>query len=335
MQKFKWVSVGYASLMLVWFSLWLTVKDAWWGLALLNRAMPGLFLPAPFLLAIALVNRQRWPILVSLIPLGLFVGLYWPYLVPHPEQNPAGQVLRVMTFNVLYSNMNYEAVANVVLTYQPDLVALQEVQPEMMAALTQRLKATYPYSFMNARHPFGTTAAFSRYPIVKAYPVDLDEYRSPRTNARPAAVLKVMVAGQSLTFIAAHLLPYNLGSVIREDITQVPLAVDQTVADEEGQAALLISESKNEPTIVACDCNSQETSIVSRLLAGALTSSARKTGWLIGSSAPAGSHPDTALDHIDYVFYRGPWEAVGTYAIQDAAGSDHLPILSLLQWHKP
>jgi endonuclease/exonuclease/phosphatase family metal-dependent hydrolase len=49
-----------------------------------------------------------------------------------------------MAFNVLYTNADYDAVADLILEYQPDLVALQEVQPEMMRRLKERLKGSYP-----------------------------------------------------------------------------------------------------------------------------------------------------------------------------------------------
>lgn len=332
MQRLKWITVGYVSLMAIWFGLWLTVKDSWWWLVHINRIVPWLFVPVPILLVGLLVARQkRWALLL-VMPVGLFAGFYWPYLVPRAVSTPSRSVLKVMTFNVLYSNEEYEAVAQTILTYQPDLVALQEVQPAMMAALQERLRQDYPYSFMNAAKTFGTTAAFSRYPVSEAYAVDLDSYRSPLDLSRPAAVLKVMVDGKPVTFISTHLLAYGLEWVVRDDVWQFPQATDDRVTDQEAQAELLLSESPEAAKIVACDCNSPETAGAYRILGEALTNSVRETGWLVGDLPFEGLKPDTALDHIDFVFYKGPWKAIGTYTVQDSAGSDHKPVLTLLEW---
>jgi vancomycin resistance protein VanJ len=337
MRIVRWVAVGYTVLIVIWFGLWLTVKDAWWGTALLNRIVPQLFLPAPFIGAAALMSGNRKLALAGMLPLIIFSGLFWPYLLPRPAgKEPANNALRVMTFNVLYSNTNYDSVANVVLKYQPDLIAFQEVQPAMMEALKERLGKTYPYSFINAEHPYGTTAAFSRFPVNEAYSIDLEGYHAPRTLVRPAAVLNVEVAGRTITFVATHLLAYGLQWVVQDDILKVPAAVTGNVIDHEGQAALLVNEvmSHTGIGIVACDCNSPETSGPYRVLANAMTNSALEAGWLLDGSAPDNVRADIEIDHIDYVFHRGPWTATNLYVIKDFAGSDHLPVLAVLQWNE-
>lgn len=108
-----------------------------------------------------------------------------------------------MTYNVLYSNTDYDAIANVILTYQPDLVALQEVKVEMMDALKDRLVNDYPYSLMGTENDFGTTAVFSKYPFADSYVLNLQA-------DRPATIVKTNIKGQNITFAAVHLLAYGL-----------------------------------------------------------------------------------------------------------------------------
>jgi endonuclease/exonuclease/phosphatase family metal-dependent hydrolase len=229
-----------------------------------------------------------------------------------------------MTYNVLYSNSNYDAVANVIQTYRPDLIALQEVQPKMMSELTTRLGSVYPYSRMGHEHPYGTTAAFSHYPVVDSYVLDLESDRS-------AVVLKVNVDEMEVTFISAHLLAYGLEWVALPD---VPQTVNQRVQDQNHQANLLLQEvqKQNGSVIVACDCNSKETSDPYRILTGRMTSAARATGWVIGDSRLAGAQQGTDLQHIDYVFFRGSLRATQVYSIRDSGGSDHLPVLALFDF---
>lgn len=322
--------IGYVTAIVVWFGLWLAIKDGWWWLTVLNRYAPHLFLPAPFILLLAAVSRQRrLAIIAALVPLLIFGWLYWPYLIPRPVQTTSRPTLRVMTFNVLYTNTDYEAVAEVVLKYQPDLVALQEVQPEMMQRLQERLRQEYPYSLMGVEHPYGATAAFSRHPIADSYVLDTKADRS-------AVVLRVAMDGGLVTFVSTHLLAYGLKWVILTDVFQLPQTIDGRVFEQERQAQVVVDEVRkfDGPVIVACDCNSKETSGSSRILAGAMTNAAWAAGRRVGGSGLAGTQPDLDLDHIDYVFYRGPLTTTGVYTVQDSAGSDHLPVVAELTWTK-
>ena len=104
--------------------------------------------------------------------------------------------------------------ANVILTHRPDLIALQEVQPDMMGALKERLEEEYPYSLMGFRKQYGTTAVFSRHPVTDSYVLDLKA-------DRPAVVIKTKIKNREVTFIAAHLLAYGLWWVDWEDVPDI------------------------------------------------------------------------------------------------------------------
>jgi vancomycin resistance protein VanJ len=316
--------IGYVAPIVVWFGLWLIVRDGWWWLALLNRIVPYLFAPAPLIVLIALAARKPGWIAASLVPPIIFLGLFGPYLVPQPIRPVDGARLSVMTFNVLYSNTDYDGVARAILAHQPDLVALQEVQPEMMTALTGRLDAEYPYALMGDAHPFGTTAAFSRHPIRDARILDLQA-------DRPAVVLEVEIEGRAVTFISAHLLAYGLEWIPWNEFAPT---VTQRIFEQERQARLLVEEVKRHtgPVILACDCNSKETSGSYRILAEAMTNAAREVGWVNARPSIPDSRRDTDIQHIDYVFLHGPLDAVEVLTLDDTADSDHLPVLATLRF---
>ena len=160
--KFPAFVIAYVILISTWFVSWLIVGDTNWWLVLLNRIVPYLFVPIFLFLAWGISSRQFKLMIPLLVPGLIFICMYHPYLFPKPAQPfDKNHQLRVMTYNVLFSNMDYDAVANVVLTQQPDLVALQEVQPEMMNALEERLGDDYPYSFMGTENAYGTTAVLA------------------------------------------------------------------------------------------------------------------------------------------------------------------------------
>ena len=314
--------LAYTLAIVAWYISWLTVGDANWGLVLLNRFAFYLFLFIPLLLIYSFVRDQRKPAWFLIIPGLIFFWFYHPYLVPKILTSMSdASILRVMTYNVLYSNTDYDAMADTIQRTQPDLVALQEVLPETMAQLQTRLQGEYPYSLLGVEEDFGVTAVFSRFPFTYTKVLDL---QAPR----PATIIKTKVGDQEVIFIAAHLRPYNLWWTKLKDI---PATVMERTFHQNRQAALLLDEVVDEDGIVilGCDCNSYETSSSYRIFDQVLDNSSRNIDMLAALDFPAGAKRDLSPWHIDYVWYKGDVTPVGTYKIADSGGSDHLPVLSI------
>jgi endonuclease/exonuclease/phosphatase (EEP) superfamily protein YafD len=316
----------YTISILLWFGSWLLVGDATWWLTILNRFALFLFVPIPMLLVLGLYIRRYKGTVLLLVPAVIFGGLYYPYLLPRaatPVDSTAE--LKVMTYNVLYSNSDYDAVANVIQRYHPDLIALQEVQPAMMAALEKRLADDYPFALMGTEDDHGTTAVFSRYPVIDSNVLDL-------RSGRPAVVTRVRIGNKEITFISLHMLAYNLWRTKWKDL---PSDIDQRTIARDQQVNLLLEQldSEKETVIVGCDCNSYETTGSYKMLDRSLDNAARKSGWALGRDDLLNVSQDTDLLHIDYVWYRGPIVPVRVYKIKDDGGSDHLPVLAI--FHLP
>ena len=310
----------YVVAILIWFGLWLVVGDGWWWMMGLNRyATNFLFRPAPFIFLLAFLSRRPSIIAATALPLLIFYFIYWPYLTPRPAIPLEKPDLKVLTYNILYSNENDQAIAQTIQGYEPDLVALQEVQPEMMDKLIHNLTEDYPHYQMGTQNPYGTTAIFSRTPFSKAYVLNLED-------DRPAVVVQTMVQGQPITFISAHLRAYSLYWVPLNII--IPTMNERT-RNQARQAQIILNEIEKQDglVILGCDCNSQETSVSRRLLNSQLYNAARQVGWRIGDAVPDDLRQDTNIRHIDYVFYKGSAQAVGAYHQLEAGGSDHLPLL--------
>lgn len=225
-----------------------------------------------------------------------------------------------MNYNVLFSNQNADGVAGVIQTYAPDLVALQEVRPRMMAELQERLTTEYPYSLMGTPNEYGTTAVFSRYPFLDQQIIDLGD-------DRPATLVVVEVGGERVVFTAVHLRAYGLRWV---PLRQIPQAIGERTRLQNRQAEILLAALAQQEgaVIVGCDCNSKESSSSYRMLAERLANAAHSRPNL---TVP-GASPDRNLQHIDYIFYRGNLGANGVYVINDSGGSDHQPILAILSF---
>lgn len=293
------VTAVYDIFLAAWFVLWLCTADRFWWMAMLNRAAPYLFMPALVLAVWALIGRSLRLAVLAALPLLLFAWVYWPYLGPRRASSGGAEVLRVIH------------------TYTPDLVALQEVQPGMMAALQKRLTNSYPYALMGTRHDYGTTAVFSRYPLIDQEIIDLGD-------DRPATLVTIEKDGMLVTFTAVHLRAYGLRWV---PLGQMPEAIAERTYQQNRQAKTLLDAlSGREGTlIIGCDCNSQETSSSYRLLQEELLNAA----WGHDRTPLPGTQPDTRLTHIDYILYRGHLKASGVFVIQNTGGSDHHPLLAV------
>jgi vancomycin resistance protein VanJ len=315
----------YSILIFLWYLSWLMIGDRNWWLVILNRFTAYLFVPGLFLLVAAILMRRPKILLPLLLPALIFILLYYPYLLPKSAK-PADEarLLRVMTYNVLYSNEEYDAVSNVILTHGPDLVALQEVVPELMSALVERLKDDYPYYVAGTYKDFGETAVFSRYPIVDSQVIDV-------LVDRRAVVVKVAIREQDVTFVSIHLMAYNLWWTKVKD---VPATIMERTRIQHHQVEIVFDQVDDEDGIVliGCDCNAYETSSTYQMVDQYLDNAAREVGLLWTGNESSGAKQDVSLDHIDYVWYRGDIEPIRVYKLLDSGGSDHLPVLVTFRW---
>jgi endonuclease/exonuclease/phosphatase (EEP) superfamily protein YafD len=322
--KFSGLNILYAALIFIWFASWLTVGDATWWLVIINRIVPYLFVLTPLLLIWGIFSRRLRSSIVLVVPFLIFVWMYYPYLLPK-SLSPVGNrsQLSVMTYNVLFSNSNYEAVADVILTYSPDLVALQEVTGEMMDSLEELLVSQYPFSQIGTDNDYGTTAIFSKYPITSSEVLEL-------MVDRPAVVVRVDVNGREVIFVSVHLFAYNLWWTKLRD---VPDVVMQRTFDQNRQVTILLDDLEKEDgiLIVGCDCNSYETSSSYRILEKSMDNTAREVGWLFHRNKLGDTRPDTSLQHIDYIWFRGLLNPLWIHKIQDNGGSDHQPVLAAFE----
>lgn len=320
-QRCDWLVIAYVGLLALWYGSWLLIGDQGWWLILLHHSGPYLFTPIPLVLVWGVWRIKDRIGLIAVIPLVILAALVWPYPAPSvrgPQQGPA---LRVMTFNVLFSNPNPQAVATLIETYKPDLIALQEVQNDMMGALIARLSSEYPYYLMGPPHPYGTTAAFSRYPLTNTLVINLGADRA-------AVMLQMTIQNQPVTFFSAHLLSYGLLWVPWREI---PATTEKFAMQRERQAQELLRVALQQPdriVLLGCDCNVPETTGVYRRLETGLTNTARRLGWWAPLPAYPGIDPDWDIRHFDYVFYRGALEPHTIYTIRDTAGSDHRAVVA-------
>lgn len=314
---FRSLSILYVSGIVGWLLLNILFGDGFWWLTMMNMAAGLLFVPLP-ILAVGELLARRWRVLaLLLIPLAIYSWTHAPYISPIFPTEPQPRDLRVMTYNVLHENYDFDAVASVIHSVEPDLVALQEVKEEMYMALLDEFANIYPYHAI-AQMPewkWNTTVVLSRYPFEETQTLDLEEIR-------PAMLVRLKIDDKPLTFISAHLFYYYLWN---KPLLEIPTIVPARTQRQNRQAEILLDVIAGEPNnvILACDCNSKTRQSSYKLLRKELASAQSDIGWRFQQPPVAGTYFDRDSLNVDHVLYDGDLDVVGAYSVYDRGGSDH------------
>ena len=237
-----------------------------------------------------------------------------PTLVTHPASLPrlAGELatgdpvrLRIASINVLYSNDEYERVAEFVRRERPDAVAMMEMNGDWRRALAGLAK-DYPHRYQTIGVGGRGVTFWSRLPMKDASVLELGVRQEPAIQAT------LEVHGREVRVFSVHTTwPMAPASARRRNDQLAKLA-------EQARAVTL-------PLVVVGDMNiSPFSPHFQQLLAdGGLRSAAEGFGWQgtwPSFMPPAGIQIDHALVNsrmgVEH-FTRG-----------SATGSDHLPIVA-------
>jgi endonuclease/exonuclease/phosphatase family metal-dependent hydrolase len=231
--------------------------------------------------------------------------------------------LRVMTYNIhaargVDGKFDLPRVADVIRSYDPDLVALQEVdvgrarsgavdQAEELAATLGMQSIFAPCIDENDEGKYGL-ATLTRLPTLETRQLCLPLAGHRRSQPRCALVTRHTWNSGEIEMINTH-----LSILFRE---------------RPGQVAAIAAEMSTEALVIAGDFNCTPWSPAYRLLARGLKSATRfARTW----PAPAPIVP------IDHIFYRGRLHVVSAGAWTKGPArraSDHLPVVAELE-HEP
>ncbi|PSR15502.1 hypothetical protein C8255_22760 [filamentous cyanobacterium CCP3] len=313
----------YVGLIVVWFCLRLVFFDQFWWLALLNTIAFYLFVPVIFLLPLGMLFRQRRLVFGLAIPIAIFVGLFGDLLLPsfaRSELMPQA-TFNVMSFNILWSNENYDRIAQAIATADADIVGFQEVRPPNTGALTAAL-SNYPYTTFQQTNLYHTVGLISRFPIVSTQPL-------PGPPVERGLEVVVDVNGQLLSVIVAHLAPNNMPLFpLNEFVGQTKDRYTRRAAEVETLKQEI--QNRRYPTVVVCDCNMTDTSQTYAQLRSVLADSFQDVAWGLGHTLRIGSIP-FPVQRLDYVWHTTDLQAMTAY-VGESGGSDHQPVITKLQF---
>lgn len=346
----QWFVLGYVGFIGFWFLFRLLFQDELWWLATLNTFAFFLFLPVLILLAIVIV-RRRWQLLWAFsIPAVVFGILFGELLLPSFASKPAAnqRSITTMSFNVLLGNTEYEPLVRIIREVNADIVGLQELTPYMAAKLAKELAKDYPYStldkFDEQQGSFkgsqpDAIGILSRFPIQSSEAVPLpgrragidlqtkQEYTVP--GPRLAIRATVLIDGKPVRIVSADL--WHNG-ILRAPVPQWQTVAKQYFQYKAQEVEILRKQlaDSGQPFLLLCDCNFTDTSVAYTQMKQFARDSFHDRGWGLGHTTSFNFGVPT--QRIDYIWYSPEFVAVESKVWHDLGSSDHLPIITKLQW---
>ena len=280
--------------------------DYWWPLDLIANFRPQLGFAA--LVAALWLFAARWRktgwivITAAVVNLGL-LGWLW---VPEGGDPPAdAEALRVISFNVLGSNTNFEGVIDFLSEMDADVVFLHEASRPWEEAM---INSDLGYRVEASRHPDGI---FGTLVLVRPG-AEIQSFGFNQGEPRSVEVRITTFSGSEVAFLGMHPLAPTTAKRASLRDAQVRYAAEWAAR----QAG---------PTIVTGDFNAGPWShAFYRLLdEGGLKNSQR--GFGLDASFPASSNLAFRVA-IDHLVYSGPVWVVDR-RLGPALGSDHFPLV--------
>lgn len=315
----------FIAIIVAWLALRFYPGDRWLPVRLGSYVAPWFFMGLiPSLIITLLVRRRGWS-LIALLLFIHFAGHYAPLFIPNTPSVSAGNqndTLKVMTYNVHYSNRNAAEIANLIRREQPDIIALQELTDDLAGLLLPKLVDDYPY--MSINH------AYERAPaLISRYPLETKE--TPAEIWRSQHVI-VKMPQASLNLWNVHP-PPPIKPGRWEIQTDTLTGVARTLDDEAG------------PTIVLGDFNATDKSESYHLIDDHLTDVHQVVGKgfeftfgepdVVQSTLPSLAFATPLMKpfaRIDHIFASEHFVPVETHVIPNGLGSDHRPVVTTLRF---
>ncbi|MGE0325986.1 MAG: endonuclease/exonuclease/phosphatase family protein [Polyangiaceae bacterium] len=291
------------------------------------------FVPLPLLLGLALWSRRRelWigAIVLCVAWLWHWGNLWSPSRLKPPNNREAfiRSDLRVATYNLLGFNQATESTIRELRLAQADLVSLQELNPEMAAAIERELAADFPYRRLDPREGVYGGGVLSRWPLEK---VETNLERVDGWLGTPI-VSRVNNAERSLYFVQFHTASGPARFKARE---------------RQAEALRDFARNADLPVVAAGDFNATDMSNAYAIVRETLADSWAEVGYGFGHTFPGepgaevgGSRPDIAgipvpkwLIRIDFIFHSPQLVAESAKTIHSFGGSDHRMVVAEFGW---
>jgi len=244
----------------------------------------------------------------------IIVVIHVPLFRPHPgNSSPLAVRLKVMSYNTWSRNGDDARIANVVLGNGPDILLLQEIRPEVLGRLMDRLRGLY-----DGRPPYCAYEPAIQQAVVSRYRVESSASMEDKGQAQ-----KVVLRLPSGPITVFNVHPLRTGGW-RYRYRQIASLLEEEVLRA------------NAPVILGGDLNAPDHSELYRLVAGHLENAHREAGFGFGFTYPSSELrvlnllPALSVVRIDHIFFSEHFVALQAGVLADSGGSDHHPLFAEL-----
>lgn len=305
----------------LWVAIWMfsrnIVGDSWRTIRMGNFLTIWMVAALSFAFLMAIWLQRTWLTigLLGLLSLSVYQNQLWALALPAtPVMFESSDDLRIMTFNVHPTNDQMEPLAQLILSSDLDIVALQEITDESQNALLLALGDEFPHVAFDEQ-----LALFSRFPVQELH-VDEDLMQSQLVR---------------LSLPEGEAYVWNV---------HAPTAVKQSIWKAQKRDLLIIEDALKEstaPTILMGDLNTTHQSENYNYVADHLVDTHSVAGQGLGLTYP---EPDVLYTYapqldshlqwippmlrIDYIFVSEDWQVKMNEVIDDGYGSDHRPVVA-------
>jgi endonuclease/exonuclease/phosphatase (EEP) superfamily protein YafD len=305
------------------------------GLAMFSHTLSP-WLLGPLLIALGYTFYTAQPKIALGITVAIALTAYSiiPTFLPRFEDTPNIIFkLRVMSFNTWISNPSTDlpSIAEVIANENPDVIALQEVDSDILAELKVHLDERRPgqFAFMLG-DPITEQAFISRYPLTLV--------GTENDHSRVFKVTALTPEGE-VALWSVHAYRTNLLGG-RNFLSYRNPRMHRTPDEQFGWLAEQIKEVSG-PLIVMGDFNLPYQAAPLQNLK--LKEAHQEAGWLFDFTFPASNKHSRQISvfgdsvpvsspiplvRLDHIFYNYRWYATRAESLSDSAGSDHAPVMA-------
>jgi len=264
------------------------------------------YLATALILAILLfaLRSRRWAASMFVLALVNAVPV-WPwYAAAARAADPTEPAIKLLLSNVYAGNKSTQALIDLLVAENADVVFLQELTSKRNAELAQ-LRETYAYSLNIPREDNFGIAVLSRHPFTSAKVIESPPFRLP------TLAVEVEVGGNALALVTTHPLP----------------PIGRTGFDSRNEQLASIAELVNRftgPRILIGDLNTTMWGHHYELLAQQTGLVNARYGFGVLPTWP--THLPFAMIPIDHCMVSGELRVVDVRKGPDI-GSDHLPLI--------
>jgi len=260
------------------------------------------------------IFQQKTLFLASLLAALLIFIRFVPMFIMNSPSSPTGPTFKIMTFNLYKHNTNLEGIVSTIEEEDPDIIALQELVPNVAERLLTELEERYPYHTLRSDQPVEGQGLMSRYEMHQVSSIPDYRFLSAKVDLPQGEITVFNVHAPKIT-------PWRWEKAWEEQRAFIQDLFAQTSKIQ--SPVLIVGDFNTTPL-------SQNYVLLRQEYYDAFADSGNGFGFTYPAREKLGIKLPWPLVRIDFIFHSENLISHETKVLTDAGGSDHRPVVSIL-----